>query len=492
MKSMLKLQIFSFISRIVAMFSGILQSLIIVNLLSVKQFGLIGLVTSIAGIAGITQHLGLASSSTKEISNAKNDSEILNVVLASLIIRFFISFPVAFILFFFSPQISSYYNEPGLVFPLKIFAIVTLVQAFQSIFNSVISGTHRFKSLFIYQSVISFVSILIYVPLIFKYSLEGFFYSLLIFNLIQTLTLGIIAFNDIKIDISKITKSELISLGKNLLKISLAIYVVKILFTAWQETPVAVLGKMYPLETLALFTFALNFSSKLMSVSDAVTDVNLPVYSKKAGQRDFFSHFKSNFRILFYFIFFAGISASFWAKEILQASDWLIYFIGKFLSLNLTKNIYEKYNQSVPLFLPLILSIIFYSYINILKSSIFVPLEKLRQLIYSFIILIFASFIFYLSLIKFFDGILIMSWSLAFGSFIAFAYSVWFIKNNFNEYILEKKKVLFVILSVAMGLISLIFSDIGFIEKIVLYIMYFVFMTFFFKINILKLVLKKK
>ena len=104
MKSILRLQVFSFVSRLVAMFSGIFQSLIIVNLLSVKQFGLIGLVTSIAGIAGITQHLGLASSSTKEISHAKSDAEVVDIVIASLSIRFLISFPIAFILIFFAPS----------------------------------------------------------------------------------------------------------------------------------------------------------------------------------------------------------------------------------------------------------------------------------------------------------------------------------------------------------------------------------------------------
>ncbi len=491
MSNLLRLQVVSFISRIIAMFSGIFQSLIIVNLLSVKEFGLIGLVTSIAGIAGITQHLGLASSSTKEISSAKSSKDVIHIVLASLSIRFLITFPVAIILYFFAPQIAAYYQNPDLIFPLKVFAAVTVIQAFQSIFNSVISGTHRFKELFTYQVVISFVSVLIYVPLIYKYRLDGFFYSLVIFNLVQTLVLGYLAFKDIGLRFEFPTKTEFFSLVKNLLKISLAIYFVKILFTAWQEIPVAVLGKQYSLELLALFTFAFNFSSKLMSISDSVTDVNLPVYSKKFEDKDFFEHFSQNFNVLFHFIFFVGISASYWAKEILQVADLMIYKVGAVLSLELSKNIYERYQEALILFLPLILSIVFYSYLNILKSSIFVPLEKLRKMMISYLLLIFGSFLTYLICINLLPGLISMSIALAVGSFIAFVYATYFIYITYGTNIFSLKKIYFSILSIFVGYSAIYFSDMGLIEKSLIYLTYFIFLTFIFKVNVIKLILKR-
>jgi O-antigen/teichoic acid export membrane protein len=492
MKNLLKLQVISFISRIIAMFSGIFQSLIIVNLLSVREFGLIGLVTSIAGIAGITQHLGLASSSTKEISNAKNSNEVINIVLASLSIRFLITFPVALILFFFAPQIANYYQNPDLIFPLKIFGAVTIIQAFQSIFNSVISGTQRFKELFTYQVVISFVSILVYVPLIYIYRLDGFFYSLVLFNLIQTIVLGILAFRNVSLNFVLPSKSDFFKLVKTLLKVSLAIYLVKILFTAWQEMPVVILGKQYPLEMLALFTFAFNFSSKLMSISDSVTDVNLPVYSKKFQDKDFFNHFNSNFNVLFHFIFFVGISAAYWSKEILQGADYFIFKVGSVLNMSLNKNIYDRYQDALILFLPLILSIVFYSFLNILKSSIFIPLEKLRQMMLTYLILIVSSFISYLISINLLGGLISMSVSLAIGAFAAFIYSVLFILRNYQVNIFNQSKVLFSALSISVGYLAVYFSDMGLIEKSLVYLTYFILLTFIFKVNVIKLILKRK
>ena len=84
------------------MFIGIFQSLLIVNILTTSEFGLIGLVASIAGVVGIAQHLGLASSSTKEISAAKNDTEVFHIALTSISIRYLISLPTAIFLIIFA------------------------------------------------------------------------------------------------------------------------------------------------------------------------------------------------------------------------------------------------------------------------------------------------------------------------------------------------------------------------------------------------------
>jgi len=222
--------------------------LVIVNLLTKEQYGLIGLVASIAGIVGITQHLGLASSSTKEISQAKDSQEIFDIIISSISIRLLISVPISLILIFLAPSIATFYNDSELIFPLRIFGFITLIQAFQSIFNSVISGTQRFKILFSYQVIIAFVSLIVFLPLIYFYSLNGYFYALITFNSIQTLVLGFLALKDLKFKLILPNKSEFFELSKKLLKISLAIYAVKIIFTAWQEAPVAFLGKNVSLE----------------------------------------------------------------------------------------------------------------------------------------------------------------------------------------------------------------------------------------------------
>ena len=493
MKSLLYLQIVSFISRLIAMFSGIIQSLVIVNLLSTKEYGIIGLVASIAGIAGITQHLGLAASSTKEISQAKDGNEIFHIVLASLGIRFFISFPVAFVLFFFAPQIASFYSNNELIFPLQVFGGITLVQAFQSIFNSVISGNQRFKQLFTYQVLVSFVSVLIFIPLVYSYKLNGYFYALISFNIVQTLALSIIAFRGLKFDFKLPSRKLFFEMVIKLLKISLVIYFVKIIFTAWQEVPIVLLGKLYPIEVLALFTFAFNLSSKLMTISDSVTDVNLPVYSKKSTEDtgEFFKLFVHNYNIIFYFVTLVGISVAFWSKEILQLSDTFIFYLGMFLGHPLEKNIYIRYQSSLIYFLPLIISMIFYSFINIFKSSIMVPLERLKHLSIAYTLLFLVTFGSFYTLKNFIESLYSMSISLAFGAFFCFLYLVLEVKKKFEVNLFETKKILFTSISIFMVLIAGLYLNDLLISKILVYLFYIFLILSVFKLNILALIKRK-
>jgi len=494
-KSIKFLQLVSFLSRITAMFVGIFQSLLIVNILSTSEFGLIGLVASIAGVVGIAQHLGLASSSTKEISAAKNDNEIFHIALTSISIRYLISLPISLVLLVFAPYISDYYNNSDLTSPLRIFALVLLVQALQSIFNSIIQGKQQFKKLFSYQVYISFISVFIFIPFVYFKGVIGYFYALLIFNIVQTLILGLISIGSLKFKFSLPTKAEYKLMFYDLLKVSMAIYLVKIIFTAWQEIPVLILGQKYSLEMIGIFAFAFNFASKLMAISDSITDVNLPVFSKKVldGAQEFFAEFNENFNFLYSTIFIIGTSIIFWSKEILKVSDYFIYVVIQILGLNLTKNIFDKYEPAVYLFFPLVMSIIFYSYLNIFKSSIYVPLTRLGKMINSYLIMVVFSFgMFYLlvDILKVSgDGLLLMSWSLAFGSLFGFLYTFFDILINLKSQVVSSRNIVLSLFSVIVCMFT--FFSLDLIVKLIYFAIYFLVITFVFKINFINILMKK-
>ena len=85
-----------------------------------------------------------------------------------------------------------------------------------------------------------------------------------------------------------------------------------------------------------------------------------------------------------------------------------------------------------------------------------------------------------------------MSVSLAIGAFAAFIYAVLFILRNYQVNIINQSKVLFSALSISVGYLAVYFSDMGLIEKSLVYLTYFTFLTFIFKINVIKLILKRK
>jgi hypothetical protein len=85
-----------------------------------------------------------------------------------------------------------------------------------------------------------------------------------------------------------------------------------------------------------------------------------------------------------------------------------------------------------------------------------------------------------------------MAISLAVGAFIAFIYSVIFIFKSFGTNIFNLNKIYFTILSILIGYSAVFFSDMGLVEKSLIYLTYFIFLTFIAKVNVIKLILKRK
>lgn len=406
MKDLIKWQIASFLSRGVAMTFGIVQSIVIVRILSVAEYGFISIAISIGGAFGVYQHLGLASGSTREISSAESDEEVYKIFITSAIIRYCVTIPLAIILFSISKYLAvSKYSATEIITPLRIFALVLLIQGIQSIFNSIISGTQRFKQLFLYQMAIAFVSLFIYLPLIYVLRVDGYFIALAIFNLIGSISIGIIALKPLKGSLVFPRKKDFVRLLKDILSISLGIYVVKIIYTYWQKSGPILLGLSVSPEEVGIFSFALLYAAKLMTVSDAVTDVNLPILSRKFTQSvdEFKVLFAVNFDKVFAFIIVAAVSAVYWSSDLIRI------LIGS-----------SKYDQSVQFIFPLVYAFIFYSLVNIIKSSIVIPAKMIKEMIFSFGLMLIATGTFYFMLNPYIGFLASMSFGMVFGSFVGF------------------------------------------------------------------------
>ncbi len=404
MKDLEKWQIISFLSRGVAMALGIIQGIFVVRILSVSEYGMVGIVAAIGSIVGVSQHLGLASGSTREISAAKDDKEVFKIFYTSSLIRYSVTIPLAIGLLLTSRYLAiDKYSNPELLTPIRLYALVLLVQAIQSMFNSVISGTQRFKQLFIYQAVISFVSVALYIPLVYLFKVNGYFIALAIFNLIASVALGTIALYPIRKSIEFPSKAETKHLLKEILSISLGIYLVKVVFTLWQRLGPLLLGLHETAEVVGIFSFALFYATKLMAVSDAVTDVNLPALSKQYANdiESFKKVFSSNFDKVFAFIVFSAITAVYWVNEIVRLA------IGS-----------DKYDLAIPLILPMVFAFIFYSFVNIIKSSVIVPAKMVKEMVMGYFAMAVSTIGFYFFFKPSFGSLMAMAMGMACGALV--------------------------------------------------------------------------
>jgi len=416
MKELGKWQMISFVSRGIAMFLGLVQSFVIVRILSVSEWGVIQLAVSIGGALGIYQHLGLASASTREISSAKDETDIFKIFLTSAFIRYFVTIPIAIGLFFFSDYISIHlYRNSLLILPLKFYAIALLFQAVQSILNSVVAGTRRFKQLFIYQALIALVSVSLFVPLVYYFRINGYFYAFVIFNIICAVVLSVLSFRPLKGKILLPSRKDFRRLIKELFSISMAIYLVKIIYTNWEKMGPNILGLSNTAEIIGIFSFSLLFAKKLMAISDAVTDVNLPVFSEKYVNdfKSFTALFSKNFDKIFTLIVLVAAVAIFWSPEFVR------FVVGG-----------AKYDRSLPLIPPMVLAFVLYSFVNIVHASVLIPSKLSKDMVFSYALLILGSIVFFFSSFKILGGTIAMAWGMSFGAMISYIYMILIVQKR--------------------------------------------------------------
>ncbi len=378
-------------SRLSATLIGLVQSIIIVKILSVSDYGLWGTITGIGASVGVYQNLGISSGSTREIAAADGKEDVSKVFLASLLVRYLISIPLVIILFFFAGFISEELNNRSeIILPLRLFALTLLIQALQSTLNSVISGMKAFKFLFIFQVVIAAVSLLIFIPFLMQYQLIGYFYGLLAFNLVSTLVLAAYVYRLLDGHFVLPSKKEFWVIVKSVFAIGLFVYLIRIIDTQWQKLGPFVLAFRLDDYMIGLFSFALLVTSKIVVFSDAITDVTLPsmsaLYKKSLGE------YKDKF--------LRGNSAS----HILIATVCVLFILFKELFFQIIDFIFMPmrgtslsigYRDSFVLMDPLVLAFWSYSQINLLRSGFSVPAKKLIGAVISHGILFLGTYLLY-------------------------------------------------------------------------------------------------
>jgi len=177
----------------------------------------------------------------------------------------------------------------------------------------------------------------------------------------------------------------------------------KIIYTNWEKLGTNALGLFESPEVIATYAFALLYAKKLTSISDSVTDVNLPVLSEKYRKNlsEFKELFERNFNKLFSIIVLVGTFAAYWAPLIIRIP------VG------------HKYDDSFVLIPPMILSFMLYSLLNIINSSVLIPAKMTKSMIGSYVMMIIGTGgFFYVT--KGIIGVLpSMAWGMAFGSLLS-------------------------------------------------------------------------
>lgn len=376
MKELFKWQTISFVSRFFATGVGLVQSIIVARILTTGEYGLVGIVTAVSAIVGAVRHLGLVSATTRELANTTDEDLAARIFAVSFLVRLVVAVPLSIALYLYAPRLAlETYHQPATLIPFRLFSVILLIQSTQEIFNAVLAGRQKFAALFTFQAVTALVSLALFVPLVKSFGYMGYFWAFLAHNCFSLVVLGFLGLRALGWRLILPEKEEFKRLAITLLGLGLAIYVGKVIYIFWDKLGMLYLGVRVTPEEVGIFSFAILYAEKLLIVSDAVTDVNLPAMTSswRDGLEAFRKKFLANFEKVYALMLLAGVTAIFWVQEAFHI------FVG------------TKFDASVALIPPLMLAIFIYGLLNLLNSSVLVPVRLRRELIVYHVLMLVAT-----------------------------------------------------------------------------------------------------
>lgn len=363
-----RIQFYSLVTKAVTTGLGIIQSFVVIRLLSPAEFGLVGLVMSIGGVIGVSQHLGIVDGAIREIAIHKNKREVAKVFWVSHAARQLVTIPLSLALIGAAGFIASrLYQRPEITLLIQVFAAILILQGLQDVLGATLTGLKKFKALYAVQIITAAVNVVVFGLLTYRFAIYGFFMAIIFTTSLMICLLAWAVVRDLRSYLTLPTWHDFQTYGRNIMRIGAYMYVARIFFVVWQRLPILLLGGILTADQLGYLNVSLAFGARLTIVAAALSEVNLSWMSSLfASQRnEFVRTVTTNLhRVL---------------VLMMSMTFGLLYFTPEII-----KIIGREYVPAEPLIMVMTLAFFLYALIDIGTSSVFVPANKprTRALIY--------------------------------------------------------------------------------------------------------------
>lgn len=364
-----KTQALSLTTKAITTALGILQSLFVVRLLSRGEFGLVGLVMSIGGLIGVSQHLGIVDGTIREMAVLKDKREAGKVFWVSHLMRQLVTIPLSLGLVVLAGVIAQrVYHRPEIALYLQIFAASLILQGLQDVLGAALTGLKKFGWLYAVQIATAVINIAVFALLTWKFGMAGFFWAVIATTTIMVVWFFALIAKELRGYLALPTWQDIRQYGRRVLRIGVYMYLARIFFVVWQRLPLLLLGGVLTAEKLGDLNVSLTFGSRLTIIAMALSEVNLSLMSSLfASKREEFQRVvtRNMHRVLLVMAAIALVLL-FFTPEILR------YVIG------------AEYLPAAPLILVMTLAFFLYSLTDIGTSSLFVSADqpRLRAIVY--------------------------------------------------------------------------------------------------------------
>lgn len=364
-----KTQALSLTTKAITTALGILQSLFVVRLLSRGEFGLVGLVMSIGGLIGVSQHLGIVDGTIREIAVLKDKREAGKVFWVSHLMRQLVTIPLSLGLVAVAGLIAQrVYHRPEITLYLQIFAASLILQGLQDVLGAALTGLKKFVWLYTVQIATAVINIAVFALLTWKFGIAGFFWAVILTTTVMVVWFFALIAKELRGYLALPAWQDIRQYGRRVLRIGAYMYLARIFFVVWQRLPLLLLGGVLTVEKLGDLNVSLTFGSRLTIIAMALSEVNLSLMSSLfASKREEFQQAvtRNMHRVLLVMAAIALVLL-FFTPEILR------YVIG------------AEYLPAAPLILVMTLAFFLYSLTDIGTSSLFVSADqpRLRAAVY--------------------------------------------------------------------------------------------------------------
>ena len=304
------------LEKIFSQGSNLIIQIILARLLLPSDFGSLAIIVALVNYISVFVESGLSTAIIQKKDVSQKD---INTLFTVSICAAFICY---LFFYFFSPYIASYYNNPDLVKPIRVAALVLFLYSYNSIQLGLLSRGMEFKVIFFRTAIAVPMSGFIGIYLAYHgFGLWSLIVNFVLNILIATIVMAI--FNKTKVGIGFSIQS-----AKELYSFSIKILGASLISGFGDLFRTMSIGKKYTTEQLAYYDRAYTYASVVLQiVTNSIQSVLLPVFSR---EQDNIEHLKTlsrkSIRITVFFVTPLLLGAAILSKPlflVLLTEKWL-------------------------------------------------------------------------------------------------------------------------------------------------------------------------
>jgi O-antigen/teichoic acid export membrane protein len=393
--------IWTFVDLFINKGSYFLTSIVLASIIGPQQFGLIGMITLFVTMGSTLIDSGMTASllRTKDVTDQDYSTVFVTTVFSSLL--------VYFIIFFFSPYIARFYEQPILINVLKIYCLGFIINSIRIVHYVKLIRELQFKKITFLSLPGNVLSVIVSIYL--AKNAFGVWSIVSLFIINQTIS-TIVFWCYIKW--SPIWKFNFVNF-KHHFKFGYKLLLSAQLNTVFENINSIIIGKMYDIRHLGYYDRAYTLNSYPVSVlSGIIMKVSLPTLAIIKDEKE---RLQKTYKNILQIAFF--ISASCFAFAAIIAKPLISILLG------------NEWVSIIPMFQILTISFVFYPLhslnINLLsllgRSDLFLKLELIKKILLILLIVIGYNF-----------GIFGLIWSNVLSSVLALAINTYYSSQFLN------------------------------------------------------------